>query len=296
MMRLNEAKGAMTSSSYQRAGSLAYAAVSAIRTVLSSNGVMQMVDSYADATSEAFRESVKFTLKLGFATGTQSEKIWIYLNFGREWHSPNATSFIFVFPLIGSMMGSFLLLYCVLTLYGTSLLYNDVRSSGCDPSAGVPGAQDCSNTGTSVFGAMLGVAFAARGLSQVGNVLEVFSQARVAAQEALLAMRRVPGSPKRVLYKDENEAAEQDSTDGATALIQPNSMDIETGEGRFIKAILPAFTIDSATPSGLKTEILGGIRFQNVSFHYPTRPTESVLEKLSFEVAAGETMALVGTC
>lgn len=190
-------------------------------------------------------------------------------------------------------MGSFLLLYCVLTLYGTSLLYNDVRVSGCDPSAGVPGAQDCPNTGTSVFGAMLGVAFAARGMSQVGNVLEVFSQARVAAQEALLAMRRLPGSPERVLYRDENEEADQDNAGDSSPLIGPK--DIETGDRRLIKAILPAFHIDSASHGGLKAEILGQISFQYVGFHYPTRPSESVLDGLSFEVAAGETVALVGT-
>lgn len=195
--------------------------------------------------------------------------------------------------LLGSMLGSFLLLYCVLTLYGTSLLYRDVRENGCDPSAGVPGAQDCPNTGTAVFGAMLGVAFAARGMSVMGNVVEVFSQARVAAKEALLAMRRVPGSPRKVLYKDEIDKGDQDNED-VSALVRPK--DVEMGEQRLIKAILPAFCIDSASHDGHKSEIRGQIRFQNVSFHYPTRPSEAALEGLSFDVAAGETVALVGTC
>jgi hypothetical protein len=32
----------------------------------------------------------------------------------------------------GSMLGSFLLLYAILTLYGTFLLYEDVEDTGCD--------------------------------------------------------------------------------------------------------------------------------------------------------------------
>jgi ATP-binding cassette, subfamily B (MDR/TAP), member 1 len=192
------------------------------------------------------------------------------------------------------MLGSFLLLYCVLTLYGTSLLYRDVREYGCDPSAGVPGAQDCPNTGTAVFGAMLGVAFAARGMSVMGSVVEVFSQARVAAQEALLAMRRVPGSPRKVVCKEDVDKGDPSSAEGVSALMRPK--DVEVGEQGLVKAILPAFCIDSASNDGLKSEIRGKIAFQNVSFHYPTRPSEAALEGLSFDVAAGETVALVGTC
>ncbi len=36
------------------------------------------------------------------------------------------------------------------------------------------------------------------------------------------------------------------------------------------------------------------IRFEHVSFSYPSRPTERVLEDLSFEIAAGQTVAIVG--
>ena len=56
----------------------------------------------------------------------------------------------------GSMLGTFMLLYCVLTLYGTSLLYNDVESTGCDPSSGVASNDTCQSSGPDVFGAMLG--------------------------------------------------------------------------------------------------------------------------------------------
>lgn len=49
-----------------------------------------------------------------------------------------------------------MLLYCVLTLYGTALLYRDVEDDGCDSSGGVSGNDTCPNTGSEVFGAMLG--------------------------------------------------------------------------------------------------------------------------------------------
>lgn len=44
------------------------------------------------------------------------------------------------------------------------------------------------------------------------------------------------------------------------------------------------------TPS----EVLGEVRFQNVSFSYPTRPDISVLNNVSFSVTPGEVIALVG--
>lgn len=52
------------------------------------------------------------------------------------------------------------MLYCVLTLYGSSLLYRDIAADGCDPSGGVKDNMTCESSGPDVFGAMLGVAFA----------------------------------------------------------------------------------------------------------------------------------------
>lgn len=46
-------------------------------------------------------------------------------------------------------------------------------------------------------------------------------------------------------------------------------------------------------PLSLPTSPLS-IRFNHVSFSYPSRPTERVLDDLSFEVAAGQTVAIVG--
>ena len=42
------------------------------------------------------------------------------------------------------------------------------------------------------------------------------------------------------------------------------------------------------------SEVLGEVRFENVSFAYPTRPDILVLDKVSFSVTPGEVIALVG--
>ena len=55
------------------------------------------------------------------------------------------------------MLGSFLLLYCILALYGTALLYIDVRRNGCDPSGISSKVETCTSDGAGVFGAMLGM-------------------------------------------------------------------------------------------------------------------------------------------
>ena len=45
--------------------------------------------------------------------------------------------------------------------------------------------------------------FAAQGISQVGNFLENFSAAKVAAANALKAINRTHGAPEETLYHEE---------------------------------------------------------------------------------------------
>ena len=47
-------------------------------------------------------------------------------------------------------------------------------------------------------------------------------------------------------------------------------------------------------PSALPTPLRGAVRFDAVSFHYPSRPEMPALEDFSLQVAPGETVALVG--
>jgi ATP-binding cassette subfamily B (MDR/TAP) protein 1 len=56
---------------------------------------------------------------------------------------------------------------------------------------------------------------------------------------------------------------------------------------------VPSF--DSADPSGLKPEVVhGSISFENVKFHYPSRPNVPILKGLTTSFSAGQTVALVG--
>jgi len=51
---------------------------------------------------------------------------------------------------------------------------------------------------------------------------------------------------------------------------------------------------DPATPLALPAPVKGALSFEAVRFHYPARPTVSVLEDFTLTVAPGETIALVG--
>jgi ATP-binding cassette subfamily B protein len=49
-----------------------------------------------------------------------------------------------------------------------------------------------------------------------------------------------------------------------------------------------------ANPTRLPSPARGAVDFENVSFHYPARPDRAALHGMSFSIAAGETVALVG--
>lgn len=187
------------------------------------------------------------------------------------------------------MLGSFLLLYLFLTLYGTSLLYRDIEETGCDPSNAIPGGTSCQSSGADVFGAMLGVAFAAQGASQFGNFSEAFIAARVAAYDALKAINRKFGAPEEVIYKTE------DDNIGSTKHSRKSTEENMEVNEENIRAFLPKYEIDSSSAAGAKPKnVHGAISFKNVSFAYPTRPFEPVLNGLNVEIEAGQVVAFVG--
>ena len=51
---------------------------------------------------------------------------------------------------------------------------------------------------------------------------------------------------------------------------------------------------DPEAPLALATPALGAVRFDKVSFTYPSRPDDQVLKDLSFSIKPGETVAIVG--
>lgn len=68
-MYYNETKGKRASQSYKVASSVAYTSISGIRTVLSLNGVKEMIRRYRHATLEAFEYAKGFFVKIGLANG-----------------------------------------------------------------------------------------------------------------------------------------------------------------------------------------------------------------------------------
>lgn len=180
VVTLNQTRSARAAEHYGKAASVAYTSVSAIRTVFALNAIPEMIRQYKEATQEAFDQAVKVVFREGLANG--------------------------------GMLGSFMILYCILVLFGSSILYRDIEDTGCDPSGGVSGNETCASSGSDVFGAMLGIMFAAQGISQVGNCIEAFTESRTAAYNALMAIRRKPGSPQEIVYKTKEETEEKDKT------------------------------------------------------------------------------------
>jgi ABC-type multidrug transport system fused ATPase/permease subunit len=207
-----------------------------------------MIRQYSAATHEAYLNGVRPLIKIGFVNGF--------------------------------MLGSFMLLYAVLTLYGGYLLYTDVEENQCDPSAAVPGIETCSNSGSEIFGAMLGVAFAAQGLSQVGNSFEALGQARTACSQALVAIDRTLGTGETLVTKT----------------VESNAKEGEEEPSLEETYVLPKYEIDSSSHHGLMPEISKGeVVFQNVEFAYPTRRDNLIFDGgFNLTVEAGKTVALVG--
>ena len=223
LMQLNQNQTSNAQKAYTHAGSVSYGAVSSIRTVLSLNAVPEMIRQYSQATMEAYQNGIRPLFKVGFVNG--------------------------------SMLGSFILLYAVLTLYGSYLLYNDVQTNYCDPSGSVPGMETCTSSGPDVFGAMLGVAFAAQGMSQLANSMEALSSARSACAQAMQAIDRKLGSEETVVVKPISEGG-NGSKDGK------EEEEEEKMEETFT---LPKYEIDSSSHHGLKPKSTKGeVIFENV--------------------------------
>ena len=284
-MNVIATQSSASSKGYQRAGEIAYAAVSGIRTVLSLNAVGITIDKYKGATKEARDSATKREWKVGLANG--------------------------------AIMGSMLLGYIVITLFGMWILYDAVMETGCDPSNTVPTNEPCSTTGMDVFGSLMGISFAAMGLPQINAMMEALTGARAAAYPLFVLKRRCEGVYNddfdiKVLL-DETTAggitATNDSySDGGKAYRGDNenssddknskSMDVlETIQHK--KCIppskMPPYLINASCPSGLQPEsCTGTIDFCNVSFSYPSRRQAKVLNALSLQIESGTTVAIVG--
>lgn len=159
-------------------------------------------------------------------------------------------------------------------------MYTDVENNQCDPSGAVPGMETCESSGPAVFGAMLGIAFAAQGMSQLANSIEALTTAQSACAQAMVAIDRKLGMKESVVTKkvgtttDTEEGSEEDLEETYT---------------------LPKYEIDSSSHHGLKPQTTQGeVVFKNVRFAYPTRPDNVIFNGLDLKIESGKTVALVG--
>jgi ATP-binding cassette subfamily B (MDR/TAP) protein 1 len=297
VMRINRRQAALAGRADVRAGSVSKSTVASIRTVLCLNAVPEMLRLYNAATLGAYRRLVATLWMQGSANG--------------------------------SVLGSFMIMYCILTLFGAFILYRQVEDTGCDPSAGVPGNATCLENGSSVFGSVLGAAFAGHAMSQAVGAIKAVSAARTACAMAMIPIKRTLGAPAEeiVVITAKGDAGDQNDGGGGGARsptdlwLVGNSrgngriaekedefedeydgnreFDLEhgiaAGGDRSRTAMLPEYLIDSSSSLGLKPhKITGAISFKNVSFAYPTRPDHLVLEGFNLDIKAGSTVALVG--
>jgi len=238
LLKTNQSQSARASEGYAEAGSIVQTTVACIRTILSLNAVKTVIDKYSAATEKAYRQSIRLLHLIGAANG--------------------------------AMMASMVLGYVAVALYGAYLLYDNVTKTGCDPSGTVPNNETCNPSGADVFGALMGITFAASVLPQVQVGVEAFTDARAACYPAIQVINRKVGD-------DES----------STALTGPTRRSSATP--------LPKYVIYSSSDEGLKLpSVLGNIEFQNVKFSYPTRQETNVFDDFSLFIEAGSTVALVG--
>jgi ATP-binding cassette subfamily B (MDR/TAP) protein 1 len=249
VVKMNTSQTQRANASYAEAGAIVYTTVASIRTILSLNAVNQMIQKFVAGTERAYREAVSQVHWLGLANGC--------------------------------VMASFLLASVTVPLYGAYLLYDQVRSKGCDPSGSVPDAETCDPSAVDIFGAMFGIFFAASVLPQISTTLQAFTEARAACYLAIVAMSRKIGS-------DDDNTSSDDSTQLPLRRLSVPSRRQSTTQ-------LPKYEIDSLSPDGKKPDkVEGNIEFKDVVFSYPTRQETNVFNGFSLKIEAGKTVAIVG--
>jgi ATP-binding cassette, subfamily B (MDR/TAP), member 1 len=88
VLQLNQTKGSRAAASYKTASGVAYSSVSAIKTVLSLNGVQEMIFRYTEATQEAYMSNIGVLIKIGLANGRK--RGYIFMQF-KEFSSDDSS-------------------------------------------------------------------------------------------------------------------------------------------------------------------------------------------------------------
>jgi len=252
MIKVTSSQTERANKNYAETGGIVYSAISSIRTVFSLNACEHMIEKFEESTESVKNSASQFSYLVGLGNGM--------------------------------MMASFIASYCVLTLYGLYRIYEEVRTTGCDPSNILKDfysdVETCKITSADVFGALFGVSFAAMGLAQISAAIEALNGARVACYPAILAINRKVN-------------------EGEDAQNIPEVNDIEENlvedSGKRKDLPLPKYMIDSSAETGMKPDsFTSEIAFREVSFAYPTRPNTLVFNGFNLTIEAGKTVAIVG--
>lgn len=72
-------------------------------------------------------------------------------------------------------------------------------------------------------------------------------------------------------------------------------MQANNAAGRVFSVVYRNSPIDSLSDTGRRLDtVQGDIRFEGLSFAYPSRPDQLILDRVDFSIPAGETVAFVG--
>ena len=240
LVKVNQNAKKASMEDYSSAGAIALVTLTNLKTVLSLSCVGYFFEEYRGKTGKAKRDGVKRGLHAGLANG-----------------------FFFA---------SFILMFLILTLYGSFLLYGEISSNGCSPSGAASGTNGffaysgkCALSARRVYTALLGIAFAGQGAGQIGTWLEVLGKAKTAIKPAieLLNRERTIDTSHRTLRKSQ-VVRERENYHGGQSKPPPPMASIPT------------------------------ITFSNVTFAYPSRPEIKVLDNFNLTIMPGKSLALVG--
>jgi len=241
---LNQSKTSRDNASYAKAGAIVYQVAANIRTILALNAADELIVRFEAATQKAYDGAVSQLVWLGIANG--------------------------------GLMASFMLAYIVVVGFGSWLLYDAVKETGCDPSGSITGNEACKPPGEDIFLALMGVIFGGATLPQISTAMEAIVGSRAACFPALMAIHRKSDTG--------DERLDAENTERSEALQRRSTL-----------APLPKYSIDVSSPYGHKPDkVIGTIEFKNVSFSYPTRQEVQVFDGFNLKIEAGKTVALVG--
>ena len=223
LVDVNSEAAEFSTTAYAKANAVAYEVLGNLRTILSVNGTSRMAKRYFDQTEAAEAMGISRSFKVGVANG--------------------------------GMMGGFLVMYCIMTVFGAWLLFSQVDEFGCDPSGAAEPRIKCDKytwsremNGPSVLIAMFLVAFGGNAMGQIATSIEAITLARKSIKSGVDVIKRVP------------------------------TIDIHSAEGKTLE--------DGA--------VKGRISLKDVDFRYPSRLENLVCDKYCLEIEGGQTVALVG--